>query len=255
MSVRQAAQVLDLLEYFAKVRKPAGVGEISAELGWPRSSTYNLLNTLAERGFIYEPKPRGGYYPTSRWYALSQLITDSEQLPEALRKAVDDLAAKTKETVAIAARAGAKVVLLYVAESSHVIRFSAEPGFQMPIQMTASGRALLSLYSPRERSIILKKVDYARPTDQVLVTPEQVEAEIKRGLRRGWHEKSDGDLNGVALPIVLGERQFAVVVAGPANRMRGRLPELAAILKRTLSRHLSGLNVRSAPERLSATGS
>jgi DNA-binding IclR family transcriptional regulator len=69
MIVRQAANVLDILEYFARTKKPATLAELADHFGWPRSSTFNLLTTLSEKGYLYEPRPRAGNYPTprSRW--------------------------------------------------------------------------------------------------------------------------------------------------------------------------------------------
>ena len=71
MSVHQAAKILDLLEYFARTQKPATLAQLSQDLGWPRSSTFSLLQALAERGFLYEPRARAGYYPSPRRLASS----------------------------------------------------------------------------------------------------------------------------------------------------------------------------------------
>src|SRR4026209_1149542 len=98
MIVRQAANVLDLLEYFAQVKKTSNLAEISSALGWPRSSTLNLLTTLAQRGFLYEPRPRGGYYPSPGWITLLQSIAETELLPEALCRVAEEVARETGET-------------------------------------------------------------------------------------------------------------------------------------------------------------
>ena len=241
MIVRQAANVLDLLEYFAKVKRPSNLAEISAAMGWPRSSTFNLLTTLAQRGFVYEPRPRGGYYPTPRWLSLLQKISETELLPESLCKAVDEAAKETGETVAIAAPAGTNAVLLYVVESPSVVRFTAEVGHQVPMHATASGRALLAQYSPRERASLLKKVTYLRFSKRSLMNAAQVEAELKRSAARGWHENLEGhvaDLAGVAVPVGLPGRRLAMIVGGPNGRMRGRTAQIAATLKRALKRNL-----------------
>jgi len=242
MIVRQAANVLDLIEYFAKTRKPANLAEISAALGWPRSSTFNLLTTLAQRGFLYEPRPRAGYYPTARWASLLQRIAEIELLPDELCRAADEAARVTGETVAIAAPAGANAVLLYVVESSEVVRFTAEVGYQLPIHTTSAGRALLALYSPAERASLLKKVRFEKYTDRSVTNAKDVEAELKRAATRGWHENIEGyaaDLVGVAMPVELTDRYLSIVVGGPSNRMRPRIPQIAATLKRELKRHLS----------------
>jgi IclR family acetate operon transcriptional repressor len=241
MIVRQAANVLELLEYFARAKKPSNLAEISTALGWPRSSTFNLLTTLAQRGFLYEPRPRGGYYPSPRWMSLLQKIADTELLPEPLCKAVDEVARETGETVAVAAPAGTTAVLLYVVESRANIRFSAQVGYQLPIHATSTGRALLAQYSSRERASVLKKVKFEKYSRRSPLNAEQVEAEIKRAATRGWHENiggHDADLTGVALPVGLRDRRLSVVVGGPTSRMRQKIPQIAATIKRALKGQL-----------------
>src|SRR3546814_12524314 len=66
MIVRQAANALEILEYFARRLKPATPAEIAEDLGWPRSSTFKLVGTLASKGYLYEPRARGGYSPIPR---------------------------------------------------------------------------------------------------------------------------------------------------------------------------------------------
>lgn len=247
MLVRQAANVLDLLEYFAQQKRPASLAEISAALGWPRSSTFNLLTTLAQRGYLYEPRPREGYYPTSRWSWVLRDVADTELLPEELCRAVDAVARATGETTAIAAPSGTHAILLYVMESPHVVRFTATVGFQMPIHSTAGGRALLAQFSDSERAVVLRKVRYEKSAERSPTDAKQVEAEIKRAAARGWHENINGyanDLLGVALPVGLRDRCLSIVVGGPSSRMRANIPQIAATLKRELNRHLAMLTPR-----------
>jgi IclR family transcriptional regulator, acetate operon repressor len=239
MIVRQAAHVLDLLEYFGRQKKPANLAEIAAAMGWPRSSTFNLLTTLTQRGFLYEPRPRGGFYPSPRWMALLQGIAETEQLPEDLCEAIVEIARETGETVAVSVPAGANAALAFVVQSPEPIRFSADVGFQMPIHTTAAGRALLAQYAPRTRAILLKKAKYVEYSPRSLMNAEQVEAEIRRAAMRGWHENVEGyatDMVGVAMPAMLRDRPISIVVGGPVSRMRRQIPEIAATVKRLLKR-------------------
>jgi IclR family transcriptional regulator, acetate operon repressor len=241
MLVRQVANVLDLLEYFVQVKQPASLAEISAAMGWPRSSTFNLLTTLAQRGFLYEPRPRGGYYPSPRWLTLLQSIAETEQLPEDLRVAVEEVAGATGETAAITAPAGTNMVFLYVIESPAAIRFSAPVGYQMPMHCTAGGQALLGQYSARELAAFLRKIKGGKGIARAAVGSESVEAEIRRAAVRGWYENIGGyaaDLSGVAVAIRLRERRLSVVIGGPTNRIRSRIPQIATLLRRSLKRYL-----------------
>ncbi|NYT61492.1 helix-turn-helix domain-containing protein [Alcaligenaceae bacterium] len=81
MTVRQVANVLELLEYFAERGRPATLAEISKHFGWPRSSTFNLLGTLVNRGYLYEPRAHEGYYPSPSWWPPIQKIDRAAPLP------------------------------------------------------------------------------------------------------------------------------------------------------------------------------
>jgi len=240
MLVRQAANVLELLEYFAERKRPSALPEISSAMGWPRSSTHNLLTTLTQLGFLYEPRPRAGYYPSTQWITLVRRIAEAELLPDDLTTALAEIAEATGETAAIAAPARTSVVFLEVVESPAAVRFAAKVGDQVPIHATASGRALLEQYSTRERASILKKVSFEQYAHRSPMTAEQVETQIERAITRGWHENVEGhaaDLTGVAIPVGLNDRPLSVVVGGPSSRMRKRIPAIAEILRKTLKRH------------------
>ena len=257
MSVQQAAKVLELLEFFARTRRPATLAELSGALGWPRSSTFSLMQSLAERGYLYEPRARGGYYPSPRWLSLVQRVADAEPIPETLTTLVTELSAETGETVAIGGPAGTNAVFLVVQESSAAIRYYAAVGNRLPIHATATGRALLSQYGRAERMALYRRVTFHQYSPVTPLSIEAVEAALREAAGRGWHESHGDhapDLTGVAVPLPLGERRLSLVVAGPEFRMIGRLPEIAATIRRTLLRYAEALRPPTAephfPERL-----
>ncbi len=241
MLVKQAAHVVELLELFARLGRPAGLAELAQQLGWPRSSAFKLLGTLVELGFLYEPRARGGYYPTPRWLELAQAVAQAQPLPPSLGRVLDDARRRTGETAVLAAPAGPHAVFLQVVESAHAVRYAAGAGKRVPIHATATGRALLSLYGPAERATLLSRIRYERYTDATLMSARDVEDDIAASIVRGWFESVGGftpDLGGVAVPLRLEGRRFAVLVAGPAARVGGRHEALARALHASIAAHL-----------------
>ncbi|WP_299358583.1 IclR family transcriptional regulator [uncultured Paracoccus sp.] len=238
--MKQAANVLDLLEYFAREQKTASLADLSAHFGWPRSSTFNLIQTLVERGFLYEPKPRGGYYPTSRWLALAQDVAAAEPLPKAALALIRDLADAIGETVWIAAPSGQQAVLLSVIQSAHAVRYTAEPGRRVPIHATASGQAIMSQMTAAQKTAILRKAVFERFGEGTPMSVEEVEQSISASLRRGWFRSASAyspDLGGVSVPLAFSGRIFSVTVAGPLFRIERRMDETAAEIHRAITRH------------------
>ena len=257
MNVKQAANVLDLIEFFAAHRRPATLAEVSRHFGWPRSSTFNLLGTLASRGYLYEPRARGGYYPSPKWSSLLQQIERAEPIPEALRSLLRTLAERTGETAVLAATSGAHAVFVDAVESPHAIRYTAAPGKLVPLHVSATGRALLSLLTPADRASVLRRATFERYTPTTLMSVAAVEQEIERSLQRGWFEgdaEFTADLGGVALPLTLPHRHFALLVAGPMFRVKARSQELAKIIATEVESRLGELLAGPAPPPRSGPG-
>lgn len=246
MFVKQAANVLDLLDYFARRQKPATLAEIADDIGWPRSSTFNLVSTLADRGFLYEPRAREGYYPTPRWLSLARTITDAEPLPAALHALTAAIGAETNETTAIGAPAGAQVVFLDVVESAQPIRYFARIGDRVPIHASSAGRALLAQMSPQERQSLYRKCDFERFSDTTLTSAEAIEAELIAASARGYHQSHAEfvpDLAGVSMPLTLAQRRLCIVVAGPASRCLDRRAKIADQMQRAIARFARELSL------------
>lgn len=239
MIVRQAANVLEILEYFARTKKPATLGDLSEHFGWPRSSTFNLLTTLTEKGYLYEPRPRAGYYPTLRWLAMARTIAEVEPLPAWTHMLISSLSAETGETAAIAAPSGTVAVFIDVVESNAAIRYFAQIGHRVPIHATSSGRALLLQYSPEERDALYRKIEFRQYGSGTPISIEAVEAELRASTERGYCQNFDGysrDLAGFAVPLPIGNRRLSVVVAGPEFRLRAKTVQIADLLKASVER-------------------
>jgi IclR family transcriptional regulator, acetate operon repressor len=239
MQVKQAANVLDLLEFFAREKRPVSLVEISESLQWPRSSTFNLVATLVDKGYLYEPRGRGRYYPSPRWLSMAQSVADAEPLPDAIVSMVAEIAAETGETTAIGGAAGTSAIFLHVVESPAPIRYFGQVGHRLPIHASSTGRAILEQYSVAERQSLYRKINFERFTDTTPMSIEAVEAEVRFAAERGYHRSNaefSPDLVGVALPLALNGRRLSVVVAGPMFRCADRVADTAAILRRAITR-------------------
>lgn len=241
MLVRQVANMLDLLEFFASQGKPASLADVSQHFGWPRSSTFNLLSTLSARGYLFEPAGRGRFYPTPRWTAIAHAISAAEPIPEVLIKLAGILNERTGETVCVGAASGASLIFLEVVQSRAIIRYAAEVGQRIPLHATASGQAILSQWPARQRASLLRKVTFERYGAGTPMSVEAVEDEIRASLFRGWFRSGSSysvDLGGVAVPVSIAERIFSVTVAGPLNRIEARMPEIASLMHMVIGQHL-----------------
>lgn len=239
MRVRQVENVLDLIETFARNKEPMTLTAVSKSLGIPKSSAFNLIDTLLARGLLYETRPRGGFYPTGRLFDLARSIKDGDRLVQRIHGELELLAQTTGETALLAVREDQDVVYVDVVESSAAIRYFAGVGDRRPIYTTSSGKAILSSYPEPDRSKILEGLIYIPHQETTVSGPEELAARLDEGLARGWHEdlaEFTPEVMGLAVPVLHGERRFGLAVAGPHYRMQGRRDLLVTMLKSAANR-------------------
>lgn len=248
MDMKQASQVLDLLEFFGSSGQPATLAEVCKRLGWPKSSAFKLLATLSARGYIYEPYGRGLYYPSPKWNVVVDAITRNEPVPPALRTLLLTLVELTGETAVLASISGLDAFFVDAIEPEKPVRYTAKVGKTVPLYATAIGRALLAQLPSADRKTLLAKTSFERFTKATLTSSRAIEAEIAKGARRGYflgQGELNDDLGGVAVPLNVPGRPLAVMVAGPFYRIAPRYSDVV----RTMMKQMSQLE-----DRLAATG-
>ncbi len=234
MRVKQISNLFELMAFFVRAKKPLSVKEVVDEFSWPRSSVFNIVSTMVEEGYLYQPVPRGGYYPSSKWMELAKDLLEFQPFPPAVHKLLVELVKLTGETVVLAAAEGSSVVFLDVVESPAVIRFTASNGQRNPIHVTAAGRAILSQYSPSERAAVLKRIDYEPYEKAAFMSAVAVEEDIQKSMKDGWYinlgSYAEG-LAGVAVPFPFHHRRCSIVIGAPISRIENSVEELGALLR------------------------
>ena len=242
MRIRQVDNALDLLDLFARQKTPLTLTEIARSLGVPKSSTFNLIDTLLARGLLYEVHPRSGYYPTRRLFDLARDMMEGDSFLQLIHGELGALSDSTGETVLLAARDPQnqnEIVYIDAVESKAPIRYFAKVGDKRPIYTTSSGKAILSSYPAEERSRVLGALTYVAHQKNTVRNAEELAAVLDAAIARGWCEDNaeyTPDVMGIAVPIRYGERRFGLALAGPVYRMQDRRDELAALLRSTAQR-------------------
>ncbi|NDV01221.1 IclR family transcriptional regulator [Pseudoroseicyclus tamaricis] len=238
MYVKQAANVVELLEFFATHGEAATIAEIADTLGWPRSSTFNIIGTLVEKGYLYEPRSRGGYFPSPRWQTIIRQIEERDPVPTALIDLIDTIAERTGETTALASASGLHVIMLYVRESRQPIRYFASIGTRVPIHASSVGRAILVQMSEKEREALYRKLVFEKYSTTTPMSIERIEAELRAAGERGYHQSQSeyiADLAGASVPLPFGGKRLSIVSAGPVSRCLERRGDMAAIMREAIS--------------------
>ena len=235
MSVKTAERTLDLIELFAREQRPLNLSDLAARLGMPVSSTHALLNTLLDRGYLYQAGKRLGYFPTRKLKQMSDAIAGATPLPAAFGLRLAQLRDASGETVLLTKRQGDAVTNLEVFESAQSVRFSPVVGDLKSMHSTAACKAILGSLPAEELIQTLARLKLERHTEFTLTDRVKLAADVAKGRKRGWYQivgENIRDLMSIAMPLRSGGELYAVTIGGPIQRVKPKMAEHAERLRK-----------------------
>lgn len=225
MLVRTVDSALQIFEAFADHGRPMTLSELSRLLGIPTSTCFGLMRTMQARGYLYEVGGRKTFYPTARWLLKAREIGRHDPVLEVLHPLLEQLRDSTEETVILSKRLGDAVVYVDVLESKRTVRYAAEVGQLKPLNLTSSGKALLSAMPEQEREVALVRLVTAAGARLNANQRAQLKDDLAQGAKKGWfigRGETSMDVMGVAVPITVAGDLFAIAITGPLPRMDAR---------------------------------
>ena len=190
---------LQILSLFSLDKTQFSINEICEKLHFNISTTYRILSTLEEYGYVSRLKSKDYVVGTQALY-LSAIYTQSNHL-EQIRPIVDAIRDISGETASFFVEEDSMRICLYRAHSHDEIRHNIEQGSRLELNRGASGRIILA-YGKRKND---KTGFYKEIRDA--------------GYYLAIHEHNSS-LFALAVPVISSSSKFvgAIVVSGPISR-------------------------------------
>jgi IclR family acetate operon transcriptional repressor len=224
-----------MLQVFEAIaaKQPVGVSALSRALDADKSAVQRDLMTLADAGWI-RPLSAGLWELTPRILTLAHTPHSSNELRQRARPTLEMLRQNTGETAYLAVLHEDHFVVIDALESPQVLRMVPPIGLVIPIDGSATARAILPYLDSAEQTRLLG----AEPSAAML---EQFAATITRGFAI-----NDGDIVSEAIAIASaildGNEQplGAIVLTGPSERFDPvrRMELSTTLIAATKSLHL-----------------
>ena len=111
-SLPSADRAISVLEFLAQTKRGFSVSEISRNLALPKSSTFLILATLVNRGYLQKNAESGKYYFGANLVKLSRKVLENLDLRDVAKPFLNSLMKKTGLTVHLAVLADNQAVLI-----------------------------------------------------------------------------------------------------------------------------------------------
>jgi DNA-binding IclR family transcriptional regulator len=182
-------RVIMLLEALLKHRAPVRVGDIARMIDAPRSTTYEIVNSLLEAEMLENVGAEGHVYFGRAMHLFGWAYGHHNAHYRRIIEAMERIAVDTAETVQICGLRGNKYIVFDCRDSPGPFRISSDVGVEVPIPWTASGRLLLGHLTDDEVRALVPADDYRLPDGRVISEAEFI-ADIAAARRQDFSETS-----------------------------------------------------------------
>jgi len=220
-------RVLDFFEAFAAEKRPLVLTELAKVLDIPASSCHTALRAMTERGYLYELKPRGGFYPTARLLGVAQAIVNSDPVLTRVEPALRKLLNETGESVFLAKAEGFSLTYLAVFHGDAQMRLTIQPGDHVRnLYASSGGKALLGSFGEPARREALDSLAMEPLTPNTMTSKTKLLKDIEQSKKRGWYlnqEETLEDTVTISVPFTLNSSVYVITIAGllkPMTRKR-----------------------------------
>jgi len=220
-------RTMELFETFAAQKAPLSLTALMKALDIPLSSCHDVVQALEERGYLYEVKPRLGYYPTARLYDLGKTIVENDPVVQRAEPVLQRLATALNASVSLAKAKGRDLTYLLVCAPPDPLRFMVSVGSKVRnLYATSAGKALLASFAPQERKAMLSRMTLTPLTPATITSRKALLKDLAEGEARGWfanREESVEDALTISARLVWNGATYVVTASGTLKRMERQL--------------------------------
>lgn len=215
------------------------LSDIYKNLDIPKTTVFNIINTLVSHGVIEETGSSIKKYKIGfQSYVLAKRYLEKMTLIQIAEPILKELSDITKLTSFVAKQDKSKVFYMFKYEPKDAYRTLANIGSTSNINSTSLGKAYLMTLSDEELKEKLQKIDYVKETEKTLITSEELYKEIIKSKKQGYSIDDEENMDGLVCfgaPIKneYGEYEASISISGlfqtsDSKELYGRLIKQAA---------------------------
>lgn len=205
MSIHRSSTVDNAMSFLTLFLKYESVSlvDVEKELGISKTAAFRLATTMTERGFLFKNAKTKRYYPGPVLFLLTQ-VQKNNNVTDASKQLIQELADLTKESVYLSIRTGFKFIFLTGVDSSQALKVTSPMGNEMECYCSAAGKLHLAYMLPSELDRYLKRTVLKKHTPTTITDPDHLREELVKIKQTGYSisvGESEPGAVGIAAPI------------------------------------------------------
>lgn len=222
--VHSVAKAMELIEALLKRRAPMTLQELSAAVGYPKSTIHGLLSTLRDYGMVAQ-NPDGRYALGVRLFECGCAVSEGWDVSKVARPYLEQLSAKADGSSFLSIMEGNHVISFDQCTGSGGVQVIPEIGSRLPLHATSQGKLLLSYLSHGEARKRLLEAGLPPYTPHTITDVNSLLDGMQWVRDRGYAVE-DGEykvgLRSVSAPVrdSLGAVRYAIGVVGLFRRVQ-----------------------------------
>jgi IclR family pca regulon transcriptional regulator len=240
---------LRVLSTFTPQTPALTLTELSKKLSLDPGTTFRFAYTLEHLGYLRRDPHTGAYSLTARVLEMARAVHRQDDLRASALPFMAALSSETGETVSLAVRDGAEIVVLEQVQSPKPVTVRRALGDRQPVYCTAQGKVLLAYASPFEQAQVLDKLKLKAYGPRTLTDRAALEADLRRTRQRGYalnNDEMNAGLRAVAAPICSGPDRAILDRAIPDRAIPDRVIAALSVDVPTVRMTLADLQERVA---------
>src|SRR5690606_22814066 len=189
--IQSLARGLAMLSAIAESDGDLTAADLSRRIGVSRQTTYHLLHTLRQTGFVEQDSNQR--YRLGR--AVPTLIDGYDRQfapPTAILLRLRTLRDETQETCCLSVWSGDDVVVIAQEAGDHTVRVADVPvGQRGALHARASAKILLARAEPQTRERVLEGLTFEKITDHTITSRAVLEEHLDLASSRGWAQDDE----------------------------------------------------------------
>lgn len=242
-AVKSAERVIEVFEYFDRIRRAATVMEVARALGYPQSSTSVLLGSLAKLGYLEQDLGRRTYLPSPRVTLLGSWIEPLLSPGGEIIRLMDQLGEQTGETIILGVPAGEAVRYIHVVQATTAMRLHVGNGTVRPMATSGMGRLFMSQLDEVRVRQIVHRYNTEVAGDENKLTLAAVRRDLSSIRSDGYVSSLDRLTPGaggisVLLPVAPHGVPMAVAIGGLSKTINDNREHFLQLIRKGIKRRL-----------------